>query len=119
MKNSSLRSEEASKCYCPSDCRCRRAENPPCGCHEHAQGNVQVELASNGDGTCEVMVFARSGRPDVSWVLLGSFAGPASTVATDACKFAENTATALGVECCYGNASLEQVGRVLRRPATV
>lgn len=107
------------KCYCPSDCKCRRVENPPCGCQEHAQGNVQVELASNGDGTCEVMVFARSGRVDVNWTMLGSFSGAADTVALDACRFAENTAAALGVECHYGNASLEQVGRVVRRPVAV
>lgn len=23
------------RCYCPDDCRCRREDNPPCGCREH------------------------------------------------------------------------------------
>lgn len=105
------------KCYCPSDCKCRQTDAPPCGCQQHATGNVQVELANNGDGTCEVMVFARSGRIDVNWTMLRSFAGEAHRVALDACLFAENTAQALGVECRYGNASLEKVGRTVRRPA--
>lgn len=81
-------------------------------------GNVQVELTWNGLGECEVTVFARSGRYDVNWTTLGVF-GPSRSAAFDACKFAENTAAALGVECVYGNSSLEKVGRVLRPVVTV